>query len=42
MSDMGGPLDINVIRTTNNTIVKRKATKGQTMVYKTLHINIKI
>ena len=26
----------------NNTVVKRKRTKGQTMGHKTLHINLKI
>jgi len=29
-------------RRTDNTMTKRKRTKGQTMIYKTLHIKLKI
>ena len=30
------------LRRTDNTMVKRKRTKGQTTIYKTLHIKLKI
>jgi len=36
-TDTKGVINSRKAKKTDNTIVKRKGTKGQTMIYKTLH-----
>jgi hypothetical protein len=40
--DTKGESESVIRRTTENTMAKRKRTKGQTTIYKTLHIKLKI